>query len=278
MVDNWSGLYLLESTNNNISRNSLSYNRWGIYLNSSSKNNFTKNNIRANNDGIYLKSSYDNMICHNSFLYNNEPAFDDTNYGNQWDNGYPSGGNFWLDYDYVDHFNGPYQNISGSDGIGDAAYKIDLNSQDNYPLMEPYLPLTPDAPRNLQATPHESYIHINWSAPSFNGGSPITGYIIYRGTSSGDVALYKEMRNTSFYDDTNVIKGVTYYYRVSAVNLAGEGGLTNKVGTELIQPSVPKNELPWWLWIITAIIIIFVLVGLVVNYKREMVKKKKSSM
>ena len=41
---------------------------------------------------------------------------------NEWDNGYPSGGNYWSGY-------------SDHDSIGDTAYIVDENNQDNYPLM-----------------------------------------------------------------------------------------------------------------------------------------------
>ena len=57
---------------------------------------------------------------------------------NVWDNCYPSGGNFWGDYDGIDLFSGPYQNETGSDGIGDTSYVIDENNVDHYPLMKPY--------------------------------------------------------------------------------------------------------------------------------------------
>jgi len=59
-------------------------------------------------------------------------------YPNFWDNGYPSGGNYWSDYNGTDLFSGPYQNETGSDGIGDTPYGIDENNQDRYPLMKPY--------------------------------------------------------------------------------------------------------------------------------------------
>jgi len=58
--------------------------------------------------------------------------------GNVWDDGYPSGGNYWSDYNGTDMLSGPYQNESGSDGIGDAAYAIDTNNIDRYPLMNPW--------------------------------------------------------------------------------------------------------------------------------------------
>ena len=57
---------------------------------------------------------------------------------NSWDNGYPSGGNYWEDYTGTDNYHGPNQNLSGSDGIGDTPYNIYGGSnQDLYPFMEP---------------------------------------------------------------------------------------------------------------------------------------------
>jgi len=52
-----------------------------------------------------------------------------------WDNGYPSGGNYWIGYVSQDKYSGPYQNITGSDGIGDTPYVIDADDIDYYPLM-----------------------------------------------------------------------------------------------------------------------------------------------
>jgi hypothetical protein len=54
---------------------------------------------------------------------------------NVWDNGYPSGGNYWSDYNGTDLYSGPYQNVTGSDGIGDKPYVIYANNTDDYPLM-----------------------------------------------------------------------------------------------------------------------------------------------
>jgi PKD repeat protein len=50
---------------------------------------------------------------------------------NVWDDGYPSGGNYWNDYAGTDLYSGPYQNETGSDGIGDTWYPVG----DHYPLM-----------------------------------------------------------------------------------------------------------------------------------------------
>jgi len=57
---------------------------------------------------------------------------------NVWDNGYPSGGNYWSDYNGTDMYGGSYQNETGSDGIGDTPYVINEKNRDNYPLMNPW--------------------------------------------------------------------------------------------------------------------------------------------
>ena len=58
---------------------------------------------------------------------------------NVWDDGYPSGRNYWSDYNGMDEKSGPNQDLPGSDGIGDTPYVIDENNQDRYPLMALYI-------------------------------------------------------------------------------------------------------------------------------------------
>jgi len=97
------------------------------------------NNITNNYYGLSFIGVSGNRIFHNNFINNkgqivwaNQPRV------NTWDDGYPSGGNYWSDYTGVDLYSGSYQNETGSDGIGDAPYIIDEYNQDNYPLMKPY--------------------------------------------------------------------------------------------------------------------------------------------
>jgi parallel beta-helix repeat protein len=96
--------------------------------------------IYNNSAGIVICIySYDNIVYHNNLINNTQNAYDECS--DTWDNGYPSGGNFWSDYTGVDEYSGPEQDIPGSDGIGDTPYIIQgyygPNEIDRYPLMNP---------------------------------------------------------------------------------------------------------------------------------------------
>jgi parallel beta-helix repeat protein len=134
------GIYIYwYSYKNNITANQISDNSVGINISAYSNNNtIIANNVINNSDGIFLHDAVDNVIYHNNLIINTNQAFDNTNDSNQWDDGYPSGGNYWSDYPGLDIYNGPNQDILGSDGIGDDPYVIDSDSQDDYPLWEPY--------------------------------------------------------------------------------------------------------------------------------------------
>src|SRR5205807_452840 len=74
-------------------------------------------------------------------------------------------------------------------------------------------------PRNLVAAASNGQIALSWTTPSTNGGSAITNYKIYRGTSSNTETFLAQTGNsTTSYTDTAVISGQTYYYKVTAVN------------------------------------------------------------
>jgi parallel beta-helix repeat protein len=92
------------------------------------------NNITANSiDGVCLFSSSNNMFFHNNFINNTQQVSSDGS-PNTWDNGYPSGGNYWSDYRTA------YPNATevDSSGIWNTSYVIDSNNIDRYPLMGPF--------------------------------------------------------------------------------------------------------------------------------------------
>jgi parallel beta-helix repeat protein len=134
---NEGGIFIYGPYANVISKNSLR--SGGIYFvtNPSSNNIITENNFYAG--GITLPGALSmgpNVIYHNNFFSGKVQGAPQIQ--NQLDNGYPSGGNYWSDYAGLDLCSGPYQNETGSDGIGDTPYVINANNTDNYPLMKPY--------------------------------------------------------------------------------------------------------------------------------------------
>jgi parallel beta-helix repeat protein len=141
------GVYLRESSNNYIYGNLLESNWVGIVLGrfaEGSNNNLIWNNtFKDSNIGFWLIFANNNKIFHNNFIDNYQHArLSVSTLNNSWDDGYPSGGNFWSDYSGVDLYSGPFQNVTGSDGIGDSPYIIDENIVDGYPLMGPFGGLT----------------------------------------------------------------------------------------------------------------------------------------
>lgn len=139
------GLILDTSRETIITSNVLSNNdQAGMYIYNSNENRFTCNNITDNGNliatsaGIYIEDSDNNILYHNNFINNLQIQVENINSVNNWDNGYPSGGNYWSDYSGADLYSGPHQNETGSDGIGDTPSVIDGSNQDNYPLMEPW--------------------------------------------------------------------------------------------------------------------------------------------
>jgi parallel beta-helix repeat protein len=140
------GIYLRQSSDISINYNLIQNNNNGIYLIKSTNNTINNNIIRQNEDGIRVQNSSHNIIYNNNFINNNHQVTDDSkklpNISpsiNNWDNGYPTGGNYWSNYSGKDEKKGPNQDIQGSDGIIDVPYVIYKDNKDNYPLMEPLM-------------------------------------------------------------------------------------------------------------------------------------------
>lgn len=110
------GLFIVDSSNNYFELNTISSSFWG---------------------GITIDEySENNIFIHNNLIDNSQNAID--NGHNIWNSSYPSGGNYWSDYNGIDQFQGPYQDIPGSDGIGDTPYDLPCeHAVDWYPLINP---------------------------------------------------------------------------------------------------------------------------------------------
>ena len=107
--------------------------------------------------------------------------------------------------------------------------------------------VAPSAPQNLTATRGNHRVDLLWSAPSSNGGTAITSYKVYRGTTSGEETLLLSggcsgLGAVLSCADIALSNGTTYYYKVSAVNAVGEGAQSNPAGaTPATTPLAPQN-------------------------------------
>jgi len=166
------GIYLYSSSNNSISGNNVAENNWdGIYLYSSSNNSISGNNIANNGWGASLYFSSNNSIYHNKFVNNTEQVGIIESYNSTWDNGYPSGGNYWSDYAtrYPDA-----QELDGS-GLWNTPYVIDENNRDRYPLMNPWVNI--EAYCHTEGTPISVSIALDGSPTHYTTPHTFTGLI-----------------------------------------------------------------------------------------------------
>jgi len=128
------GIFIYHSSNITILENNIIQNiDDGILVSSSNGNSIIANNITNTNNGIRLLYSLENKIYHNNFISNTHQVIS-SHAENIWDDNYPSGGNYWSDYLGSD---------LNFDGIGDAPYVINIDNQDRYPLMSPWIPVPP---------------------------------------------------------------------------------------------------------------------------------------
>ena len=132
MTNSGKGLSLSSSFNNTILENTVINNEWfGFYIWGSDNNSIIGNTLaNSTHTDLYFYRSSNNTIYHNRFIDDvlELHIFESTN---DWNNYYPSGGNYWSDYE------DRYPNAIEIDdsGIWDTPYVIDGNNVDNYPII-----------------------------------------------------------------------------------------------------------------------------------------------
>ncbi len=110
--------------------------------------------------------------------------------------------------------------------------------------FDPPEPSVPAAPRLASATRTSSGVDVRWFEPD-NGGSPLTHYNIFRGTSSGGEFLLASTANAQKpeYVDTTADSNTTYYYYVTATNTVGTGSYCGELVASgaIVEPRPPDS-------------------------------------
>lgn len=95
---------------------------------------------------------------------------------------------------------------------------------------------TPGAPGALATSPGPSsgQVTLTWQQPGSDGGFPVVGYNLYRGSGPGSLGLVARLGNVTRTMDCCFSAGSTWFFEVRAVNNAGEGP-----GSGVVQGSPP---------------------------------------
>ncbi len=217
IILNGIGIYLDSSYNNTLSENNITNNGlYGIVFDYSSNNSIFGNNMTANDGwaGIgLLVGSENNTFYHNNFL--DEVMFTSMGtcgYVNFWDNGYPSGGNYWGGYTGVDFYSGPDQIEPGSDGIGDTPFILDrsncstIGREDRYPLMGLFGPLTVEG-ENVTVFPSDD-VGLIFESVTLEGTTIVNKTDAGPDPPSGFqlAGQYYDIQTTAEYSDTITIR------------------------------------------------------------------------
>ncbi len=210
-----------------------------------SYNLITGNTLTDCSVALLLYDSSNNNFYNNRFFNNERTVFDSGlgNYPqvislNNWDNGYPSGGNFWSDY----QTKYPYAKTIDSSGIGDTAYVINAQNKDRYPIMNlnQFLNFQNTAPKLTLLSPaNQSYNEsrvfltfitdkaVNWTGYSLDGKQNVT--------IGG---------NSTIANLTNGIHGLTVYANDTFGNMGASQTINFSVVVTPIMKSEPFPTLP----------------------------------
>jgi hypothetical protein len=107
----------------------------------------------------------------------------------------------------------------------------------------------PSEPTNPSIKPGDSWNELSWGPPIDDGNEDVLGYYIYRNNGKPPFATVLD----TYFNDTGLIKGKNYLYRIHAFNKVGKGLGVEVNGTPYSKPSAPEfvsRDLgDRWIWV-----------------------------
>lgn len=241
--DDWYGIGISYAHDNTVVNNQFYENDKGVYLEFSTGNSITRCVFTNNSYGVYIRDDSDNnTLYHNNFITNTHQAYDECT--NTWNNTYPSGGNYWSDFDEPsdgawDNHSGPNQDEAGSDGIVDGGslnpYYIPggLN-KDVYPFISPLDIIPPHLQIALNGTMGNNGWYVSMVDVTINAtdNESAVDYVNY----SVD-GLWYQSENTSF---TIQVGHGAHTIACYAVDIYGNAGtpMTVPIAVDIVPPSI----------------------------------------
>ncbi|MFH1101829.1 MAG: NosD domain-containing protein [Methanobacteriota archaeon] len=192
------------SYNNIIKHNNLCNSNIGLVLIESCLNNIIENNIVNNENGnLILSCSNDNLFFRNNFITNDCNVYDECE--NIWDDGFPSGGNYWSDYE--ERY--PYAQEIDDSGIWDTPYGIPGgDNYDFYPYCQSNgwkMPRNPRPIHNQKYT--DCYTNLSWT---YTNDEQAT-FHVYLGNNLNDLTLVN-ITNDTIYNPEGHLQPMTKYF------------------------------------------------------------------
>ena len=108
---------------------------------------------------------------------------------------------------------------------------VGASAASNEASATPVPPTVPGAPTGLSGTAGVAQVALTWTAPSSNGGSPITGYNVFDGTTTGGESttpVNSSPLSGTTYTVTGLTNGTTYFFTVKAINAVGASAASNE--------------------------------------------------
>jgi predicted transcriptional regulator len=149
--------------------------------------------------------------------------------------------------------------IDGLD-IGIHPFRVDLKGR-GMAVGSPEVTTVPEVPVNVPGPPRDlaaavvdRHVVLRWQPPLNDGGAPIEGYAIQKGTSRREPAEVAEVGNIETFNDTKVVEDIEYSYQVNAINVAGHGELSKPVTVRLEVQLEPDVTTQTWLALVVTLI------------------------